>query len=343
MIPVLMVATFKKPWARRFNPPRIRDVVRETDTVRANGVSIYAIAEFIAVMEPNQHLEIMRDQQMLLPAVEDFSIREMPAAYFMRDGETINLKFMTKEELLRDGNPQEMLYEALRKYSASEYRSVRGYSWLPYMGGVRFVVPTVHQKLGWDIAAALWNDVIEVKILNPRGKSVIYIPSRRTDEEYVVRFHNLPTGKDAYADWTLTSHETGSVQSVFAGMSEQSKLEQTVFGEHQIAAYLLRGMADPLAAADRTGKDWQVLEDLVVLPFSPPSNEMLSFFRNLGRVYSLHVNGMHQRRERLNLAEQQVLLSAWMHQTGPDSVFDYSPQGRFDKGFVRAAFERILK
>src|SRR3989338_6922686 len=227
---------YKKPWAQRFNPPRIDDVARKTYTVRANGVSIEMIAEFIAVMEDNQHVDIIRDQQMLLPVVEDFTIHEMDPAYFMRDGGTINLRFLTRRELLRNGNPQELLYDALRKYSKSNFRSVRGYSWMPYMGGVRFVVPTVHQKTGWDIAAALCTDGVEVKVLNPRGKSVVYVPSRRTDEEYAVRFYNLPTGENAYAAWSLTSHKTDSMQAVFAGMTELSRLEQVVFGQHQIAA-----------------------------------------------------------------------------------------------------------
>src|SRR3989338_7125295 len=194
---------YKKPWAQRFNPPRIDDVARKTYTVRANGVSIEMIAEFIAVMEDNQHVDIIRDQQMLLPVVEDFTIHEMDPAYFMRDGGTINLRFLTRRELLRNGNPQELLYDALRKYSKSNFRSVRGYSWMPYMGG---------------------------------GKSVVYVPSRRTDEEYAVRFYNLPTGENAYAAWSLTSHKTDSIQAVFAGMTELSRLEQVVFGQHQIAA-----------------------------------------------------------------------------------------------------------
>ncbi|MEK6968776.1 MAG: hypothetical protein AABX51_09215 [Nanoarchaeota archaeon] len=337
---------FKKDWADRFNPRWILDVVKETDGKVARGANIHDIADFISGMEQNQHLDIV-GEEMLLPEVYRLNLNEMDPAYFWHDGQLLNLGRFTKEELLVKGNPQQMIHDAFRKFSRAEYEYKIGYTVEPYYGDSNIVVPTVHQKIGWDIAAALTLDDVKVKILNPRpGSSSVEIPSRRWNYSYTVQFHNLPIGPEAYSDWQLLSHETHSPASIRAPITNRKKIKPTVFQHTQIAAYLLRGVADPMAAVERTRKPWQVLEDLVLLPFPPPSDEMVSFFNNMQRVYKLErtkeSGKIYNNRRQLFLAEQQALLSVWMHHVGPDKIFDYTPDGKFDRAFVRNAFDRIL-
>lgn len=346
---------FKKSWAQRFNPSEIEDVIEQTEPLSDKGGSIFDLPDLIYTMEPNQRLEINGNRKLIPVFGESYSSDTHPA-YFMRDGPTLHLKAMTKNELLVRGNPQHLIWDALWNYQHGKFHSVIGYSWMPYSGRrSRAIVPTVYQKLGWDIAAALTFDGVDVKILNPREKPSVEIPSdydasipsRRQDAEYAVRFSNLPTDPEqAYAQWHLLSHVTISKQGMFAGMGQGTLVEPVVFIPATIAAYLLRGMADSNAAVERTGKPEQVLEEIIVNPFPSLSDEMLDLFRNTQRVFKVteyRARGkMEKQYERLNQGEQQALASVFMHQIGPDA-FDYSKNGRFDRTFVRAAFDRILQ
>ena len=333
---------FKAPWAQRFNVSWISDILRETREVRISANrSIHEISELVDELGDDEHLLIEKDKGRLLPLSPPNYSREMHPIYFMKDADTINLEKLTQAELLKRGDPQELFYAALKKFQASPIREdpMRGFTWMAYEGKVRSFFSDVALIRGWRRAAAIEEDHVYVKMRDPRGKSEIDIPSRRNPGVvYTVRFNNLPWTPDSKSRWTLLSHSTFSKQAVHANMGERSQHEQMTFGDEQIGAYLLRGLADVYAVEKGGESRYYYFAPLKANPFVAPSLDNFLFHRKSEeRVLKLESGEI----KHINQAEMQGLHFSRNYRLGPDQNYVFSTG--FNGGYIRAQFQNALR